>query len=140
MSDWIFAAHVTAHCLLGCVIGEVAGLMIGVSIGLGTIHTMLLATVLAFITGLGLAVRAIIIKHGATIALAVKTIWLGEVISISVMEIAMNVVDYLIGGVGASSIFDSIFWIGLIFAIPAGYIAALPVNYWLVKRHLKKCH
>jgi hypothetical protein len=29
---------------------------------------------------------------------------------------------------------------GLVFAIPAGFLAAWPVNYWLIKRDLKGCH
>jgi hypothetical protein len=32
------------------------------------------------------------------------------------------------------------FWRGIAFAVPAGFIAALPVNYWLLKRNLKACH
>ena len=52
----------------------------------------------------------------------------------------MNATDYLLGGVNANSIFDSIFWIGIMFAIPIGYLAGLPVNYLLIKKHLKKCH
>ena len=101
---------------------------------------MILATVLAFITGMFLAIRSVIKNHKTNYSTAAKTVWLGEVVSITVMEIAMNATDYLIGGVNASSIFDLIFWIGIIFAIPVGYIAALPVNYWLIKRHLKKCY
>lgn len=140
ISDWVFAGKVTFHCLVGCVIGEVIGLLIGVSIGLNPIYTMILATTLAFITGMLLAVISVIKHQKTKYIVAIKTVWLGEIVSIAVMEIAMNTTDYLIGGVNANSIFDSIFWIGIIFAIPMGYIAALPVNYWLIKKHLKKCH
>lgn len=140
ISDWIFAGKITIHCLIGCVIGELIGLLIGVSIGLHPIHTMILATILAFITGMLLAINSVIKNHETTYTIAIKTVWLGEIVSITVMEIAMNATDYFIGGVSASSIFDSIFWIGIIFAIPVGYIAALPINYWLIKKHLKKCH
>ncbi len=136
ISDWIFAGKITIHCL----IGEFIGLLIGVSIGLHPIHTMILATILAFITGMLLAINSVIKNHKTIYTIAIKTVWLGEIVSITVMEIAMNVTDYFIGGVSASSIVDSIFWIGIIFAIPVGYIAALPVNYWLIKKHLKKCH
>jgi hypothetical protein len=140
ISDWIFAAKITVHCLIGCVIGEVIGLVIGVFIGLDPIHTMILATILAFITGMFLAMRAVIKSHKTTYINAARTIWLGEIVSITIMEIAMNATDYWVGGVSASSIFESIFWIGILLAIPAGYMAALPVNYWLIKKHLKKCH
>jgi hypothetical protein len=62
------------------------------------------------------------------------------VISIGVMEIVMNFVDYQMGGMGASSVFHWTFWKGIAFAVPAGFIAAWPVNYWLIKRELKACH
>jgi predicted Abi (CAAX) family protease len=140
ISDWIFAAKITVHCLIGCVIGEVIGLIIGVSIGLDPIYTMILATILAFIIGMLLAIRAVIQTHKTNFRNAAQTVWLGEVVSIAVMEIAMNATDYWVGGVGASSIFEPIFWIGILLAIPAGFIAALPVNFWLIRKHLKKCH
>jgi len=140
LTDWLFAARITVHCLIGCVIGEVIGLTIGVTLQLHPLTTMALATILAFITGMLLAILSVVKNRKTTYIVAAKTVWLGEVVSITVMEIAMNAIDYWIGGVGASSIMDPIFWIGLVLAIPAGYLAALPVNYWLVKKHLKKCH
>ena len=45
------AASATLHCLTGCAIGEVAGLVIGTLFGLGTLQTIILATLLAFIFG-----------------------------------------------------------------------------------------
>ena len=134
------AMHATLHCLTGCAIGETIGLMIGVHFALGMWPTMILATVLAFIVGITLAVRPLMKRENLSLKTALKVIWLGEVVSIGVMEIAMNGVDYMVGGVGAASLAEPIFWIGLAAAIPAGFIAALPVNYWLLKRQLKKCH
>ena len=116
------------------------GLTIGITLQLNPLTTMALETILAFITGMLLAILSVVKNRKTTYIVAAKTVWLGEVVSITVMEIAMNAIDYWIGGVGASSIMDLIFWIGLALAILAGYLAALPVNYWLVKKHLKKCH
>lgn len=59
--------------------------------------------------------------------------------SIAVMEFVMNAVDYAIGGIQAMSVFEPIFWIGLTAAIPAGFLAAWPVNHWLLRRHLNSC-
>jgi hypothetical protein len=56
------------------------------------------------------------------------------------MEIAMNFVDYQMGGMGASSVLTWTFWRGIVFAVPAGFLVAWPVNYWLLKRELKACH
>lgn len=87
-------SHATLHCLIGCSIGEILGLMIGVTIGLAVWSTITLATILAFIFGVGLAVMPLMRGASMGLIVALKTIWLGEVISIAVMEIVMNAVDY----------------------------------------------
>ena len=56
------------------------------------------------------------------------------------MEMVMNLVDYQMGGMAAPSILSWMFWRGLLFAVPAGFLAAWPVNYWLLRRDLKGCH
>lgn len=128
------------HCLTGCAIGELAGLIIGVSFGLGIWKTILLATTLGFISGYTLGLWPLV-KQGNSWIQAFKTIWLGETISIAVMEFTMNFTDYHVGGVSAASIFEFRFWLGYLLALPAGFIAAWPVNYWLLKKSIKqKCH
>ena len=134
------SAQATLHCLTGCVIGEVAGLMIGVSLGLGVWPTIILATTLAYLTGITLGLLPVMKNRGVGMLAALKIIWIGEVISIGVMEIVMNVVDYQMGGMTAPSIASWMFWRGIVFAVPAGFLAAWPVNYWLLKRDLKNCH
>ena len=137
---WRTATHSTLHCLTGCVIGEVAGLMIGVSLGFSPMATIALATGLAYLTGMTLGLLPVMRSQGIGLAAAFRIIWIGEVISIGVMEIVMNTVDYHMGGMAAPSIATWMFWRGIILAVPAGFIAALPVNYWLLKRNLKACH
>lgn len=134
------SAYATLHCLTGCVIGEVAGLMIGVTFGLGVAWTIALATTLAYISGLTLGVVPVARRQNISLREAFRIIWLGEVISIGVMEIAMNYADYSVGGMHAMSIADGMFWFGIAVAIPAGFIAAWPVNWFLLKRNMKKCH
>jgi hypothetical protein len=137
---WRTAAHSTLHCLTGCVIGEVAGLMIGVGVGLSPWVTILLATGLAYLSGITLGLIPVMRAQGVGIVEALRVIWIGEVVSIGVMEIVMNFVDYQMGGMGAPSIASWMFWRGIALAIPAGFMAAWPVNYWLLKRELKPCH
>lgn len=134
------SAQATLHCLSGCVIGEVTGLAIGVSLALGTWPTIVLATVLAYLTGITLGLLPVMRNRGVGFVEAFRIIWVGEVISIGVMEIVMNLVDYQMGGMTAPSISSWMFWRGLVFAVPAGFLAAWPVNYWLLKRELKACH
>ncbi len=134
------SAQATVHCLTGCVIGEVAGLLIGVSLGLNVWLTMALATVLAYLSGFSLGVVPLMRRESLSFLAGLRVIWVGEVLSIGVMEIVMNAVDYAVGGMQAQSIFTGIFWLGIAVAIPAGFIAAWPVNFWLIKRNLKSCH
>ncbi len=134
------SAQATLHCLTGCVIGEVAGLAIGVSLGFAAWQTITLATLLAYASGMTLGLVPVMRSRGIGFLAAFRIIWVGEAVSIGVMEIVMNFVDYQMGGMGAPSIFSWMFVRGLVFAIPAGFLAAWPVNYWLIKRDLKGCH
>lgn len=137
---WTLAARSTQHCLTGCIIGEVIGLAIGVEAGLSTAATIILATTLAYISGFTLGLVPVMKSRGLSLVDAFKLIWLGEVISIGVMEIVMNAVDYQMGGMAAMTVFSWQFVRGLLFAVPAGFLAAWPVNYWLLGRDLKACH
>lgn len=134
------SAQATLHCLTGCVIGEVAGLSIGVTLGIGVWPTIVLASVLAYISGFTLGLLPVMRRHSKTFWQALKLIWIGEAVSIGVMEIAMNGADYMMGGMNAGSVFAPMFWIGLAVAVPAGFLAAWPVNWQLLSRDLKKCH
>lgn len=134
------ATAATVHCLTGCAIGELAGLAIGVTLGLGVWPTMLLATALGFLSGYTLGLLPLV-RQGAGWLEAFKLIWIGETISIAFMELAMNFTDYHVGGVQAASVVSWRFWLGYAAALPAGFIVAWPVNYWLLKRNVKKpCH
>jgi hypothetical protein len=130
----------TLHCLTGCAIGEWVGLAIGVTLGFNPWATMALATLLGFASGYTLGLWPLV-KQGMGWGQAFRTIWIGETISIAVMEFAMNFTDYHVGGVQAASIFAPQFWLGFGLALPAGFAAAWPVNWWLLKRSIKQpCH
>ncbi len=136
----VTSAQATLHCLVGCVIGEVMGLIIGVSLGIGIWNTILLATFLAYVFGFTLGLIPVIRRQKKSFLEALKLIWIGEAISIGVMEIVMNGVDYMVGGMQSGMVFSLIFWHGIALAIPAGFLAAWPVNWWLLSRDMKKCH
>lgn len=134
------ATQATLHCLTGCAIGELAGLMTGVSLGLNPWTTMALATALGFVSGYTLGLYPLV-RTGKGWLEAFRIIWLGETISIAVMELAMNFTDYHVGGVQVSTILHYRFWLGYMLALPAGFIVAWPVNYWLLSRNVKQpCH
>ena len=136
----VTSAQATLHCLVGCVIGEVAGLLIGVSLGIGIWNTILLATFLGYVSGFTLGLVPVMRRQKKSFLDALKLIWIGEAISIGVMEIFMNAADYMVGGMQSGSVFTPIFWYGIAVAIPAGFLAAWPVNWWLLSRDMKKCH
>jgi len=137
---FVTSAQATLHCLSGCIIGEIAGLMIGVALGLSVGPIIVLATSLAYLSGMALGLVPVMRNQNKTFLEALNLIWIGEVVSIGVMEIAMNAADYAAGGMQAGSIISPTFWVGVAAAVPAGFLAAWPLNWWLLKRDLKKCH
>ena len=139
-SSYRVSAWATVHCLTGCFIGEFLGLTIGVLLGFSVLGRVALAVVLAYVCGLGLAMTSLMRSEGLSMGAAWRAIWLGEVISIGVMEIAMNTADYHAGGLGVETLADPLFWWGLAVAAVAGFLAAWPVNHWLIGRELKRCH
>lgn len=139
-NPFVTSAQVTLHCLSGCLIGEVAGLLIGVALGLSVGPIIVLATSLAYLSGMTLGLVPVMRNQNKTFFEALKLIWVGEVVSIGVMEIAMNSADYAVGGMQAGSILAPAFWAGIAVAVPAGFLAAWPLNWWLLKRDIKKCH
>jgi hypothetical protein len=138
-TGWHAAAMVTLHCLTGCLIGEWMGLAIGVGLSLPTAVTIFLATVLAYASGFGLTMWPLL-RRGTAFWAALNIVFIGEAVSIGVMEAAMNAVDYAMGGMGVKSLFATRYWEALAFASVAGFLAAWPVNFWLLGRHMKKCH
>ena len=134
------AASATVHCLTGCVIGEFIGVALGVHYGWPAMTTIIVATALAFTSGFALTLIPLMRGRGLSFSQAWKIVWLGEIVSITVMEVAMNFTDYHMGGMTASGLTDPIFWFAFIAAVAAGFIAAFPVNWWLLSRNLKNCH
>ena len=134
------AAHATLHCLTGCVIGETIGLAIGAELQLATTAIVVLATALSYVSGFTLGLLPVVRERHVSVWTAFRMIWVGEAVSIAAMEVAMNLSDYLMGSMGAKTMFSWLWLRGLLVAIPIGFIAAWPVNVWLLKRELKHCH
>ncbi len=130
----------TLHCLTGCAIGDFIGLAIGISLGLGAWPTMMLAVICGFASGFAFSLVPLL-RSGLSFAQAWRAIWLGETISIAIMELAMNFADYHVGGVQVMSMMHARFWLGYGAALVAGFAAAWPVNRWMLARAIKKpCH
>jgi hypothetical protein len=138
-SGWRGAAVVTLHCLTGCLAGEWLGLAIGVGLSLSIGATVVLATALAYASGFGLTLWPLLWR-GVGLWPALTTVFVGEAVSIGAMEVAMNAVDYAMGGMGVKNLLAPRYWEALGVASIAGFLAAWPVNFWLLSRHMKKCH
>lgn len=115
------------------------GLAIGVGQAWPVRQTIALAVALAFLCGFSLTL-APMVRRGFGLAGALRTVWLGEVISIGAMEIVMNIVDYAMGGMRGVSLASPLYWESFTLATVAGFLAAWPVNAWMLGRNMQRCH
>ena len=131
------ATSATAHCLAGCGLGEVAGVAIGLAIGLSVVATLVLAVVLGFVFGLGLIP---LLQAGFSWSWAIRQVLVAEGLSIAIMETAEVLVEVYTPGVMQAGLSSPIFWGGMLLALTAGFLAAWPVNYWLVGKGIRHIH
>ncbi|WP_241153837.1 DUF4396 domain-containing protein [Nocardioides pantholopis] len=127
------AANATLHCLTGCAIGEILGLMIGTALGLATGATIALAVGLAFLFGYALSTLPLL-RAGASFTAALSLVFAADTISIATMELVDNLVMALIPGAMDSGLVNPIFWIGMMIALAVAFVAAFPVNRYLIGR------
>ena len=133
------ATSATIHCLAGCGLGEVAGVIVGVALGLTQFATLALAVSLGFVFGFALGLIPLY-RAGYTTRRAFKQVLVAEGLSIAVMETFEVLVEVYTPGVMDSGLSSPIFWLGMGLALSAGFIAAWPVNYWLVGKGIRHVH
>ena len=133
------AHSATLHCLLGCGIGEVVGVVIGTALALSNTRTLVLAVILGFVFGFILGLRPLL-RAGFNFSRAVRQVFIAESLSIAVMETAEVLVQVYTPGVMDAGLSSGLFWLGMGFALVAGYAAAYPVNYILVGRGIRHVH
>ncbi len=133
------AFRATLHCLLGCGIGEVLGIIIGTSFGMRNRETLILAVMLGFVVGLILGIRPLL-KAKFDFKRALKTVLLAEGLSILVMETTEVVIEIYTPGVMAAGLTSWFFWAGMLLAMIGGFIAAYPVNYFLIGKGIRHQH
>lgn len=127
------AVSATLHCLAGCAIGEILGLVLGEIFGLGVGVTIVLAVALAFIFGYALTIIPLL-TAGLTFGAALSLAFAVDTLSIATMEVVDNSVMVLIPGAMDAGIVNPIFWLSLSFALFVAFMAALPVNRFLLTR------
>ena len=127
------AFSATTHCLTGCAIGEVLGVVIGTALGWGNLATIVLAIILAFFFGYSLTMVPLL-RSGLTLATVLPLAFASDTLSITIMEIVDNLIIVVIPGAMDAGLTSLLFWGSLAFSLAVAFVAAFPVNRWLIAR------
>ena len=127
------AFSATGHCLTGCAIGEVLGLIIADALGWGNVASIALAVVLAFFFGYSLTMVPLL-RADVALASAIPLAFASDTLSIAVMEIVDNLIMLVIPGAMEAGPLDLLFWGSLAVALAIAFVAAFPVNRYLISR------
>jgi Domain of unknown function (DUF4396) len=127
------AFSATLHCLTGCAIGEVLGMVIGSALGWGNVATIMLAIVLAFFFGYGLTMLPLL-RSGMALGAVLPLAFASDTLSITVMEIVDNLIVVVIPGAMDAGLGSLLFWGSLVLALAVAFVAAFPVNRYLISR------
>ncbi len=127
------AFSATLHCLIGCGIGEVLGMIISSVLGWGAVSSVALAVFLAFVFGYALSMRGLF-KHGLSFRRAAKIALAADTASIAVMEIVDNAVILAFPGAIHAGLDTMIFWFSLLIALVVAFLAAFPLNRYLISK------
>jgi uncharacterized protein DUF4396 len=129
------AFQATVHCLTGCGTGEVLGLAAGTAIGLSNAVTLVLGILLAYAFGYGLTLIPLL-RAGMPLLRASAITFAAETLSITTMEIVDNLVVLAIPGAMDAGLAEFLFWGSLAVSLALAFVAAFPVNRWLIARGL----
>ena len=130
---WRVSANNTKWCLIGCAIGDFGTIAVMQDTGV----SVLIIFALAMLNGIILSILLetyILMRQSIRFGNAIRTASGMSLISMLSMELAMNLVDYLITG---GAIFK---WSVLPVALFFGFITPWPFNYWRLKKLAKACH
>jgi len=127
------AVQATLHCLTGCAIGEVLGMVIASALGWGNAPSIAISIVLAFLFGYALTMRSVL-RAGVPFRRATGIAFASDTASIATMELVDNAFILLVPGAIAAGLGDALFWWSLAVSLAIAFVAAVPVNYWLISR------
>ena len=127
------SASATLHCLAGCAIGELIGVTIGTTAGFAPYHTVLLAAILSFVSGYSVSTVPLV-RVGMTFINALRLVLAADTVSILTMTIVDNILILVLPGALNKNLENPMYWISRIIALSAAYIAAYPVNLYLLRR------
>ena len=127
------ALSATVHCLTGCAIGEVLGMILATWWGWGDFASIALAVVLAFFFGYGLTSLPLL-RSGMSVREVAPLAFASDTASITTMEIVDNLFIVVVPGAIAAELDSPLFWWSLLVSLAIAFVAAVPVNRWLIAR------
>ena len=132
---WKISAKNTLWCLLGCSIGDFGTILYFqlTKISFPVLGIMLLAIINGLITSV-LLETIILVRQNFKFFNAIKTALGMSFISMISMEVAMNLVDYILVGDA------KLMWWAIPFMLLAGFLTPWPYNYWKLKKFKQACH
>ena len=132
---WKISAKNTLWCLLGCSIGDFGTILYFqlTKISFPILGIMLLAIINGLITSV-LLETIILVRQNFKFFNAIKTALGMSFISMISMEVAMNLVDYILVGDA------KLIWWAIPFMLLAGFLTPWPYNYWKLKKFKQACH
>jgi hypothetical protein len=127
------AVTATWHCLTGCAIGEITGMVLSTWWGWGNAANIALSISLAFLFGYALTYTGVR-RAGADHRTSVRAALASDTVSIFTMEVVDTLFLLLVPGAMAATLDTSLFWWSLAVALAVAFVAAVPVNHWLLER------
>ncbi len=106
---------------------------IGTAAGLATGTTIVLSIALAFAFGYTLSTLPLL-RGGLAIGAALSVVLAADTLSILTMEIVDNAVMAVLPGAMDAGLVSVVFWLGMMIALSAAFVAAYPVNRYLLRR------
>ena len=133
-STWKRSSYNTLWCLIGCSIGDFGTILFFQvsSFDIATVIIMSLAIINGLITSILL--ETFILTRQMQFIEAFKTAIGMSLISMLMMEISMNSLDWIVMGGAKLNLFI------IPFMLFVGFITPLHYNYWRLKKYGKDCH
>jgi uncharacterized protein DUF4396 len=106
---------------------------IGTALDWRNFPTIVIAVILAFFFGYSFTAVPLI-RSGLALAAVLPIALAADTFSITVMEIVDNAIILVIPGAMEAGLGDPLFWGSLAFALAVAWVAAFPVNRWLISK------
>ena len=108
-------------------------MVIGTALGWGNVATITLAVVLAFFFGYSLTMLPLL-RSGLALVTALPLAFASDTLSIAIMEVVDNLIMLVIPGAMEAGPLSLLFWGSLAVALAVTFVAAFPVNRYLIAR------